>query len=236
MPGVDVDLDRRASAATASATPDRPRRSSAAALRSSRPRSRTRARRRRSTGSEPSGRRPVRAAQGPHHRLVGRHGRRPRIPSRPVRAAPPSRSTTGCSAAPTAPRPAGDGVRVRMLKDFAFHVVGTGEDARELDRGLGQVALAQARATGSWRTIVAPPGEHRPLHAVGNELIEALVAGARDALAEARGRPARPTTSRSSRTGAPRPARGPTTCASTCTTCRRSRIASPRSWAARRGS
>jgi UDPglucose--hexose-1-phosphate uridylyltransferase len=65
-------------------------------------------------------------------------------------------------------------------------VVGTGDDARELDRGLGQVALAQARATGSWRTIVAPPGEHRALHSVGNELIEALVGGARDALAEAR--------------------------------------------------
>jgi UDPglucose--hexose-1-phosphate uridylyltransferase len=73
-----------------------------------------------------------------------------------------------------------------MLKDFAFHVVGTGDDARELDRGLGQVALAQARATGSWRTIVAPPGEHRALHAVGNEMIEALVGEARDALSEAR--------------------------------------------------
>ena len=52
------------------------------------------------------------------------------------------------SAARTARRPTGDGVRVRMLKDFAFHVVGTEDDARELDRGLGQVALAQARATG----------------------------------------------------------------------------------------
>ena len=39
---------------------------------------------------------------------------------------------------------------------------------------------------GSWRTIVAPPGEHRPLHAVGNEMIEALVGAARTALAEAR--------------------------------------------------
>ena len=78
----------------------------------------------------------------------------------------------GCANCST---PEGDGVRVRMLKDFAFHVVGTDDDARELDRGLAQVALAQARATGSWRTIVAPPGEHRPLHAVGNELIEALV-------------------------------------------------------------
>jgi UDPglucose--hexose-1-phosphate uridylyltransferase len=84
--------------------------------------------------------------------------------------------------------PAGDGVRTRMLKDFAFHVVGTDVEARELDRdhGLAQVSLAQARATGSWRTVIAPPGEHRPLHAVGNELIEALVTGARDALAESR--------------------------------------------------
>jgi len=89
----------------------------------------------------------------------------------------------GCANCST---PDGDGIRVRMLKDFAFHVVGTGDDARELERGLGQVALAQARSTGSWRTIVAPPGEHRPLHAVGNAMIEALVACARDALAEAR--------------------------------------------------
>jgi len=89
----------------------------------------------------------------------------------------------GCANCST---PAGDGVRVRMLKDFAFHVVGTGDDARELERGLGQVALAQARATGSWRTIVAPPNEHRALHAVGNPMIEELVDGARDALAEAR--------------------------------------------------
>ena len=28
----------------------------------------------------------------------------------------------------------GDGVRTRMLKDFAFHVVGTDGDARDLDR------------------------------------------------------------------------------------------------------
>jgi UDPglucose--hexose-1-phosphate uridylyltransferase len=89
----------------------------------------------------------------------------------------------GCANCTT---PGGDGIRVRMLKDFAFHVVGTDGDARELDRGLGQVALAQARATGSWRTIVAPPGEHRALHAVGNEVIEGLLSEARDALAAAR--------------------------------------------------
>ena len=89
----------------------------------------------------------------------------------------------GCANCTT---PAGDGVRVRMLKDFAFHVVGTGDEARELDRALAQVQLSQARATGSWRTVVAPPGEHRPLHAVGNDLIEQLLTGARDALVEAR--------------------------------------------------
>jgi UDPglucose--hexose-1-phosphate uridylyltransferase len=82
--------------------------------------------------------------------------------------------------------PAGAGIRVRTLKDFAFHVVGTTEDARELDGTLAQVAMSQARASGSWRTIVAPPGEHRPLHAVGNEIIEGLVGQARAAIAEAR--------------------------------------------------
>ena len=89
----------------------------------------------------------------------------------------------GCANCST---PEGPGVRVRMLKDFAFHVVGTGEDARELDRGIAQMALAEARATGSWRTILAPPSEHRALHAVGNELIETLLAEARQALAAAR--------------------------------------------------
>jgi len=80
----------------------------------------------------------------------------------------------------------GEGVRVRMLKDFAFHVVGTEGEARSLDQGLAQVALNEARATGSWRTIVAPRGEHRPLHAVGSETVEALLAHARDAAAAAR--------------------------------------------------
>ena len=66
------------------------------------------------------------------------------------------RSTTAATAR-TAASPPGDGIRMRMLKDFAFHVVGTDEDARELDGTLAQVALSQARASGSWRTIVAPP-------------------------------------------------------------------------------
>ena len=82
--------------------------------------------------------------------------------------------------------PAGPGIRVRMLKDFAFHVVGTDEEAREIDGALAQVALSQARASGSWRTIVAPPEEHRPLHAVGTETIEGLIGEARTAVAQAR--------------------------------------------------
>jgi UDPglucose--hexose-1-phosphate uridylyltransferase len=82
--------------------------------------------------------------------------------------------------------PPGEGVRVRTLRDFAFHVVGTEEEARAMDAGIGQVQLATARSTGSWRTVVAPPREHRPLHAVGSGIIEGLLAGARDALAEAR--------------------------------------------------
>jgi UDPglucose--hexose-1-phosphate uridylyltransferase len=89
----------------------------------------------------------------------------------------------GCANCST---PDGDGIRVRMLKDYAFHVVGTDDDARELDRGIAQVPLAEARATGSWRTIVAPPREHRALHAVGNAMIESLVGEARAAVADAR--------------------------------------------------
>jgi UDPglucose--hexose-1-phosphate uridylyltransferase len=81
--------------------------------------------------------------------------------------------------------PEGDGVRLRVLKDFAFHTVGTDEEARDLQRAVAQVAIAEARAAGSWRTVVAPPGEHRPLHAAGSAVIEALVDGARAAIAQA---------------------------------------------------
>jgi UDPglucose--hexose-1-phosphate uridylyltransferase len=82
--------------------------------------------------------------------------------------------------------PPGDGVRVRTLKDFAFHVVGTDEQARERDASVAQVSLVDARASGSWRTIVAPPREHRALHAVGTDVIEKLLSEARTALADAR--------------------------------------------------
>ncbi len=82
--------------------------------------------------------------------------------------------------------PPGDGVRTRMLKDFAFHVVGTEDEARALDSTIAQLAIGSARMTGSWQTVVAPPGEHRPLHAVGTSLIRELLAGCRSAIGTAR--------------------------------------------------
>ncbi len=84
--------------------------------------------------------------------------------------------------------PGGGGVRVRTLKDYAFHVVGTEEEARELDRSLVQVAIEQARASGSWKTVVAPPHEHRPLQAVGSAIVADMLRSCREIIAEARGR------------------------------------------------
>ena len=68
--------------------------------------------------------------------------------------------------------PPGDGIRLRVLKDFAFSVAGTEDEARARDGMVTQVTMGEARAAGSWRTVVAPPGEHRALQAVGNEVIE----------------------------------------------------------------
>ena len=82
--------------------------------------------------------------------------------------------------------PAGDGIRLRVLKDFAFTVAGTEEEARAREGTVAQVTLGDARAAGSWRTVVAPPAEHRPLHAVGNQTIEELLARCRDEIVAAR--------------------------------------------------
>ena len=82
--------------------------------------------------------------------------------------------------------PAGDGVRLRVLKDFAFTVAGTEEEARARDGRVAQLALADARAAGSWRTVVAPPGEHRALHHVGSSEIGELLARCRDEITVSR--------------------------------------------------
>jgi UDPglucose--hexose-1-phosphate uridylyltransferase len=80
--------------------------------------------------------------------------------------------------------PPGEGVRLRVLKDYAFNVVGTEDERGELDRGVAQLTVSDARAAGSWRTIAAPPGEHRPLAQVG-PLAEELLLVARDTIGEA---------------------------------------------------
>ncbi|MGA3058094.1 MAG: hypothetical protein ABSE70_08710 [Candidatus Limnocylindrales bacterium] len=84
-------------------------------------------------------------------------------------------------------QPPGDGIRLRTLKDYAFHVVGTQDEARELEKNLAQVAMSQARAAGSWRTVVAPPGEHRPLQMVGDDLLHELLFAVRKAFVDAQG-------------------------------------------------
>jgi UDPglucose--hexose-1-phosphate uridylyltransferase len=82
--------------------------------------------------------------------------------------------------------PPGDGVRLRVLRPAAFNVVGTEEEARALDAGVAQMSFARARAAGAWKTVLAPPGEHRPLHAVGTTLIRDLLGCVRDDIAAAR--------------------------------------------------
>jgi UDPglucose--hexose-1-phosphate uridylyltransferase len=82
--------------------------------------------------------------------------------------------------------PDGDGIRTRILRPAAFNVVGTEDEARELDAGLAQLSFSHTRAAGAWKTVLAPPGEHRPLHAVGTAIIEGLLAGVRDGIAAAR--------------------------------------------------
>ncbi len=82
--------------------------------------------------------------------------------------------------------PSGDGIRLRVLKDFAFTVAGTEEEVRARSGTVAQVSLVDARAAGSWRTVVAPPSEHRALHAVGSSTIEELLARCRDEIVGAR--------------------------------------------------
>jgi galactose-1-phosphate uridylyltransferase len=81
--------------------------------------------------------------------------------------------------------PSGGGVRHRLLRGDAFHVVGTEEDAGRAGEG-AQLRLGSPRAVGSWSTIVAPPGEHRPLHSVGTELIATLLDAARRVIEDLR--------------------------------------------------
>ena len=82
--------------------------------------------------------------------------------------------------------PPGDGIRLRTLKDYAFTVAGTEEEAHARGASVAQVTLDDARAAGAWSTVVAPPQEHRPLHAVGSSIIEGLLQRCRDEIGAAR--------------------------------------------------
>ena len=99
------------------------------------------------------------------------------------RTATPVPEEEGCA---NCVEPPGHGVRVRTLKDYAFNLVGTEEEGLALERSVVQVALTRARASGSWRTVVAPPGEHRSLHSVGTDEIVGLLSVARDRIAAGR--------------------------------------------------
>ena len=180
--------------------------------------------------------RPLRASQGPDHRLVGGDDGRPHVPSRPLRPPrrEPRRPAVRLRQLPAPRRRRRPGADAEGLRVPRGRHRRRGPRARR-DRAGAGVARAGARDR-SWRTIVAPPRRApRRSMPVATSRSRRCSRGARDQVAAANA-PARPTTSRSSRTGARRPARGPTTCASTCTTCRRSRIGSPRSSAVPRAS
>jgi UDPglucose--hexose-1-phosphate uridylyltransferase len=101
--------------------------------------------------------------------------------SRFARAAEPVADGGDCQNCRMQP---GDGVRLRILKDYAFNVVGTEQERDDLGGTVAQLTVASARAAGSWPTIAAPPGEHRALAQAG-ETSEALLLVARTAIAEA---------------------------------------------------
>ncbi|MEO7117463.1 MAG: DUF4921 family protein [Candidatus Limnocylindrales bacterium] len=82
-------------------------------------------------------------------------------------------------------QPAGDGVRVRMLKPFAFSVAGGAIEARESGRDDREPRLGLAADLGSWQTIVAPPGHHGSLADESPAIVVAMLARAREAIREA---------------------------------------------------
>ena len=179
--------------------------------------------------------RPLRAPQGPHHGLVGRDDRRSCVPPRPLRARGGACRRRRSAAATARTRPATACAPGCSRTSRSTSSAPTARRASSTDHGRPGRARPGAGHRAAGGRSSRRRGEHRPLHAVGSELIEGLIAGARDALAEARD-DGQTEYLRSSRTGARRLARARTTSASTCTTCRRSRTGSPRSSAVRRGS
>ena len=91
--------------------------------------------------------------------------------------------------------PPGGGVRVRVLKQHAFSIAGPEFEPREAPRDGArdggreaprQASLGLVADVGSWATIVAPPEHHGPLSRETPAVLVAMLARARDAIAQAR--------------------------------------------------
>ena len=80
----------------------------------------------------------------------------------------------------------GDGVSVRALKGHAFMVAGTEREAQEQGLDERTPGLGLVGELGSWQTILAPPGHHAPLGEERPQVVQEMLARARDAILEAR--------------------------------------------------
>ncbi len=87
---------------------------------------------------------------------------------------------------PNCRQPAGDGVRVRMLKSDAFTVAGTERQARDAGHDEREPELGLVGDRGSWQTIVAPPGHHEPLAEASAQICFEMLGQAREAIVAAR--------------------------------------------------
>jgi UDPglucose--hexose-1-phosphate uridylyltransferase len=99
------------------------------------------------------------------------------------RAAAPVTTPERCQNCRT---PAGDGVRLRVLKPHAFTVAGSEGDARSggIDERAPGLGLVGDR--GSWQTIVAPPGHHASVSDEEPAVVVEMLARARDVIAQSR--------------------------------------------------
>jgi UDPglucose--hexose-1-phosphate uridylyltransferase len=76
------------------------------------------------------------------------------------------------------------GIARRMLRQGAFHSVGTRTDAAAGDAGF--MTLSDVDRAGSWSTLIAPRGEHRELDEVPTVLVVEFLTAIRDQIRAAR--------------------------------------------------
>ena len=134
-------------------------------------------------------------------------GSRPSSTGRSIATAsgwPRRRSTTAATARTAASRPATGSACGRSRTSPS---TSSGPRTRPVASSATSPRSRSSRpaSSGSWRTVVAPPREHRPLQAVGERDRRRDAPDLPRRRSPRRRPPARPPTSRSSRTGAPRP-------------------------------